>query len=146
LRLLREARAAATLDHPNICGVYEVAEADGRFFIVMQYVEGETLDIRMKHRRIDFSEATDAIHNNLTLDKEGSALGRLRHELLEILGRHEKQAISIQRDVTSTLESMKARREESLRSTTQGNQFQSLVLEFVKQQAQKGGDVATVVL
>jgi eukaryotic-like serine/threonine-protein kinase len=39
-RLLREARAVATLDHPHICSVYEVGEIDGRAFIAMQYVEG----------------------------------------------------------------------------------------------------------
>ena len=43
-RLLREARAAASLDHPGICTVYETGVAeDGRSYIVMQYVEGETL-------------------------------------------------------------------------------------------------------
>ena len=35
-RLIREARAAAKLDHPNICSVYEVAEQEGQTFIVMQ--------------------------------------------------------------------------------------------------------------
>ena len=38
-RLAREARAAAKLDHPNICPIYEVAEDDSRSFIVMQYSE-----------------------------------------------------------------------------------------------------------
>jgi tetratricopeptide (TPR) repeat protein len=42
--LLHEARAAAALDHPNICTVFEAAETpDGRGFIVMQYVAGETV-------------------------------------------------------------------------------------------------------
>lgn len=56
-RLVREAQAAAKLDHPNICSVYEVGEEDGRSFIVMQYVEGETLDIRMKREPFDVSES-----------------------------------------------------------------------------------------
>src|SRR5438034_7623765 len=56
-RLVREAQAAAKLDHPNICAVHEVSEEDGRSFIVMQYVEGETLDVRMKLKPLDFSES-----------------------------------------------------------------------------------------
>src|SRR5216683_1749599 len=56
-RLVREARAAATLDHPNICSVYEVGEADGHSFIAMQYVEGEPLDTRMKRKPLDLSES-----------------------------------------------------------------------------------------
>jgi formylglycine-generating enzyme required for sulfatase activity/dienelactone hydrolase len=46
-RLIREARAAATLDHSNTCAVYEVGEADGLAFIAMQYVEGQTLAARL---------------------------------------------------------------------------------------------------
>jgi len=42
-RFLREARLAASLDHPSICTIHEVGEAAGRLFIAMQYVEGETL-------------------------------------------------------------------------------------------------------
>ncbi|HEY5074786.1 MAG TPA: tetratricopeptide repeat protein [Pyrinomonadaceae bacterium] len=42
-RLIREAKAAATLDHPNICTIHEVNEEGADPFIVMQYIEGETL-------------------------------------------------------------------------------------------------------
>jgi eukaryotic-like serine/threonine-protein kinase len=55
-RLLREARAAATLDHPHICSVYEVGEADGRQFIAMQYVEGEALDARLRRSPLHLHE------------------------------------------------------------------------------------------
>jgi formylglycine-generating enzyme required for sulfatase activity/dienelactone hydrolase/predicted Ser/Thr protein kinase len=56
-RLLREARAAATLDHPHICSVYEVGEADGRRFIAMQFVDGGTLDDRVKRASLPADEA-----------------------------------------------------------------------------------------
>jgi serine/threonine protein kinase len=52
-RLLREARAAARLDHPNICAVYEVGNAEGLSFIVMQYVEGQTLAERLSGKPLD---------------------------------------------------------------------------------------------
>jgi eukaryotic-like serine/threonine-protein kinase len=42
-RLLREARAAGAVTHPNIATVYEIDEADGHIFIAMEYVDGESL-------------------------------------------------------------------------------------------------------
>ena len=56
-RLVRGARAAATLDHPHICSIYEVGEADGRSFIVMPYVEGETLNGRLKRKPLELAES-----------------------------------------------------------------------------------------
>jgi predicted Ser/Thr protein kinase len=56
-RLLREAKTAAILDHPNICAIYEVGEDDGHSFIVLQYIEGETLASRLKRQRPELREA-----------------------------------------------------------------------------------------
>lgn len=50
-RLIREARAAAKLDHPNICSIYEVDERDGQSFIVMLYVEGGMLSGKARNTR-----------------------------------------------------------------------------------------------
>src|SRR2546426_5546507 len=58
-RLIREARAAARLDHPNICAIHEVGEQDGQSFIVMQYLEGETLALTIKNRKLSLTDAVD---------------------------------------------------------------------------------------
>lgn len=57
LRLVREAQSAAKLDHPNICAVYDVNEADSFTFIVMQHIEGETLAERMEREPLSLSAA-----------------------------------------------------------------------------------------
>ena len=58
-RLVREAKAAAALDHPHICAVHEVGEEAGHSFIVMQYIEGETLASRIQLQSVDLREALD---------------------------------------------------------------------------------------
>jgi eukaryotic-like serine/threonine-protein kinase len=58
-RLLREAQAAATLDHPNICSIHEIGDEAGTSYIVMQYIEGETLASRIKRKGLDLKEALD---------------------------------------------------------------------------------------
>jgi len=70
-RLLREARAQARVDHPSVCKVYEVGDDDGRPFIAMEYVEGETLDRAARDLSIeqktllirDIAEAVQAAHS-----------------------------------------------------------------------------------
>src|SRR6187200_1457657 len=47
-RFDREARTISQLDHPHICTLYDVGEQDGTAYLVMQYMEGETLEQRLK--------------------------------------------------------------------------------------------------
>ncbi len=58
-RMLREARLIATIDHPNVCTIYEIGEQDQQPFIVMQYVQGETLGDRMRRGRLSLEEAVE---------------------------------------------------------------------------------------
>lgn len=58
-RLIREARAAARLDHPNICAIHEVNDQAERSYIVMQYVDGETLADRLRRKPLTLFEALD---------------------------------------------------------------------------------------
>lgn len=58
-RFLREAQTAATLDHPNICTVYEVDEADDKAFIAMAYIDGQNLRDKIKSDPLNFKTALD---------------------------------------------------------------------------------------
>src|SRR5262249_3810340 len=57
--LLREARAAAAINHPNIATIYEVGEADGRIYVAMELVRGKSLGERLAERRLPIAAAID---------------------------------------------------------------------------------------
>jgi eukaryotic-like serine/threonine-protein kinase len=58
-RLIREAKAAATLDHSNICAIHEVGQDGDRTFIVMPYIEGESLSQKIREKALPISEVVD---------------------------------------------------------------------------------------
>src|SRR5438093_7395938 len=61
-RLRREALAAAALDHPFICKVHEIGDASGRLFIVMEYVEGETLHAAARRGPMPIRDVLEIAH------------------------------------------------------------------------------------
>jgi adenylate cyclase len=79
-QLLAEARAAAALDHPFICSIYEVTTHNGRPCIAMEYVRGESLERRLRAGALplgqalrvaeEIAEALDAAHKRLVVHRD----------------------------------------------------------------------------
>ncbi|MEO6212374.1 MAG: protein kinase [Vicinamibacterales bacterium] len=120
LRLMREARHAATLSHPNICPILDVGDADGVPFIAMELIEGGTLGAAQREARvavatavgyaIDVADALDHAHERGVVHRDLKASN--------VLISHENRAIVLDfgvakrlpghRDDVSSIESISA--------------------------------------
>ena len=55
-RFLQEAKAASAIEHPNVCVIHDIQEHEGQQFIIMQYVEGQTLKDKLKDGPLDLTD------------------------------------------------------------------------------------------
>jgi non-specific serine/threonine protein kinase len=81
-RLLREARAASSLDHPNICTIHEVEESeDGQIVLVMAYYKGETLSARIQRGRMELEPAVQITRKILSGLKHAHERGVVHRDI-----------------------------------------------------------------
>ena len=86
-------------------------------------------------------DAQRKISDEFTLDEEGSALSRMRRDLSDLIENMRRESLEFQQRVISSLEAMRARREESFASTRHGKDFEDNVYGLIANACQKAGDV-----
>ena len=89
-RLRREARAAASVSHPNVCQLYDIGEHNGELYIAMELLEGESLATRIARAPLNLGEtvqlalpmlaALDALHSQGLVHRESQAIEHLSHD------------------------------------------------------------------
>ncbi len=80
-RFEREAKAAASLSHPNICTVHEIDEADGKTFIAMELVKGESLEAHIEKGPLQLKEALDIARQTADGLQEAHANGVVHRDV-----------------------------------------------------------------
>src|SRR5262249_44134043 len=80
-RFLREARTAATLDHPSLCPVHDVGEIDGRLYLTMAYIEGKSLAEAIPAGGVPLRQAAALVRKLAAAMREAHAKGIVHRDL-----------------------------------------------------------------
>ena len=98
-RFEREAKAAAALNHPNICTVHEIAEDNGRTFIAMAFLEGEALDKKIEAGPLTLRDAlaigTQTAHGLQAAHEKGIVHRDIKPANLMVTGSGSRQLVTI---------------------------------------------------